>query len=76
MLDAKLLKEWQAGYEAVAEIERAELQRMTIEERWQKLNLLLRSAVLMGWFPKMQERNQLEAEEVRVRWNKLKAAYQ
>ena len=74
-LTKESLLAYRARYEAVAAIRQIELQQMTIEQRWQKLNLLLCSAVAFGWFPKMQEHRQ-DVETVRARWLKLKAAYQ
>jgi hypothetical protein len=47
-MDANLVREYRARYEAVAQIEAAERQAATIEERWEKLNALVRMAVALG----------------------------
>lgn len=47
-MDAKLVREYRKRYEAVAQIEAAERRAATIEERWEKLNALVRMAVALG----------------------------
>ena len=39
-MDPQLVREYRARYEAVAQVEAAERQAMTLEERWEKLNAL------------------------------------
>ena len=47
-MDPVLAREYRARWQAVAEVEEAELQQATIEERWQRLNAILRLAVALG----------------------------
>lgn len=61
------LKRW----EAAGELERAELQRMSAEQKFQLLGLLMASAQLFGWRDRLREGEQ----EVRDRWKRLKDAY-
>ena len=43
-----LVREYRARWQAVSEVGEAEQQRATLEERWAKLNSLLRMAVALG----------------------------
>lgn len=74
MMDAKAIKEYKASWEAVAEIERAELRALTLEQRWRQLTLLFRFAQQVSKVRIAAEEGQ-DVIEVRERWNKLKAAY-
>lgn len=69
-MDPELVREYRARYEVVTQVEAAERQAMTLEERWEKLNALVRMAAALGV--------NLTAEspddaEVWARWAKLKA---
>lgn len=74
MMDVKAIKEYKASWEAVAEIERAELRALTLEQRWRQLTLLFRFAQQVSKVRIAAEEGQ-DVIEVRERWNKLKAAY-
>jgi hypothetical protein len=68
-MDPELVREYRARYEAVTQVEAAERQALTLEERWEKLNALVRMAVALGI--------DLSAEspddaEVWARWARLK----
>lgn len=69
-MDAKLVREYRARYEAVAQIEAAERQAATIEERWQELNALVRMAVALGVDLRAES---LDDADVWARWARLKA---
>lgn len=74
MTDVKAIKEYKARWEAVAEIERAELRALTLEQRWRQLTLLFRFAQQVSKVQLTAQEGQ-DVIEVRERWNKLKAAY-
>jgi uncharacterized protein YmfQ (DUF2313 family) len=69
-MDPTLVREYRARWEAVSAIEDAERQRATLEERWAKLNALLRMAAALG--VDLHAGREDEAV-VRQRWVKLKA---
>lgn len=69
-MDPQLVREYRARYEAVAQVEAAERQAMTLEERWEKLNALVRMAVALG--VDLTEESADDAE-VWARWARLKA---
>lgn len=50
MMDVKAIKEYKASWEAVVEVERAELRTLTLEQRWRQLTLLFRFAQQIGKF--------------------------
>jgi hypothetical protein len=47
-MDPTLAREYRARWEAVSEVEQAEQQHATLEERWAKLNAILSMAVALG----------------------------
>ena len=47
-LDPILVREYRARWQAVAEVEEAERQQATLEERWAMLNAIVRMAVALG----------------------------
>lgn len=55
-------------WQAVAEIERQELQEASLDERWRQLNVAIGLAIGLG----MMMSDQSE-EEVHLRWAKLKS---
>ena len=59
-------------WKEVEEIQRQELRAMTLEERWQKLNAIVRFAIESG----MKIKNDESEMEVILRWAKLKAIYE
>ncbi|MBC7877525.1 MAG: hypothetical protein H7Y59_10175 [Anaerolineales bacterium] len=59
-------------WKEVEEIQRQELRAMTLEERWQKLNAIVRFAIESG----MKIKNDGSEMEVILRWAKLKAMYE
>ena len=71
-LTKESLLAYRARYEAVAAIRQLELQQMTIEQRWQKLNSLLQQAVALGLHQNTRSPDVIAVQE---RWVKLKAGY-
>jgi len=70
-MDPILVQEYRTRWQAVSEVEEAEQQQATVEERWLKLNAILRLAIALGF----DLRAQCEDETtVWQRWAKLKAA--
>ena len=61
------LKAYLAGWGAVAEIERKELQSATLELRWQQLNAAVGMAIGLGIYRPAEDEI-----EVYERWAKLK----
>ncbi len=59
-------------WQAVAEIERQELRAMTPSEHWQKLNAIVRFALVTG----MEVEKETGEMEVFRRWAKLKSGYE
>lgn len=74
MTDLQAIKEYKTGWEAVAEIERAELRALTLEQRWHQLTLLFQFAQQVSKVQIAAQEGQ-DVDEVRERWNRLKAAY-
>lgn len=68
-MDKNLLKEYRAGWAAVAEVKKMEHQTATIAQRWQKFNSIIRLAAELGL---KKNENKEEIEAVRQRWIKLK----
>lgn len=69
-MDPALVREYRARYQAVAEIEEAEQQQATVEDRWRRLNAILQMAITLG----LDLRAQSEDEAiVWQRWARLKA---
>jgi hypothetical protein len=71
-IDKEALQAYRKRWEAVAEVEAAEKRHATIEQRWQKLNAMLRLTISLGLYEKMRNPN---VNDVRNRWIKLKANY-
>ncbi len=61
------LKAYRAHWQAVAEIERQELQTATLELRWQQLNAVIGMAMGLGIYEPVEDES-----EVYQRWAKLK----
>ena len=61
------LKAYCDRWQAVAEVERQELQTATLESRWQQLNAVIGMAVGLGIFQPAEDKI-----EVYQRWAKLK----
>ena len=59
-------------WKAVEEIERLELRALSLEEHWQKLNVIVRFAIETG----MKRDNDDGEMEVFLRWAKLKEKYE
>jgi hypothetical protein len=69
-MDPILIREYRARWQAVAEVEQAEEQRATVEDRWRRLNAILRLAGAL----RLDRREQDQDEAVVwQRWAKLKA---
>ena len=47
-LTREMIEAWQAGWQAVAEVEAAERQAETMADRWRKLDMLYQFALEMG----------------------------
>ena len=72
MLDQETLAAYRRRWQAVAEFEAAERRAASPAERWQQMNALLRMALALE-LPLADDDQ--EADEVRRRWNKLRALY-
>lgn len=68
-MDAKLVREYRANYEAVAAIELEEQRSASMELRWRQLNSLVRMAIALG-LPLISDDDEVVVWE---RWNQLKA---
>jgi hypothetical protein len=69
-MDPVLVREYRARWQAVSEVEEAEQQRATVEDRWRRLNAILQMAITLG----LDLRAQSEDEAiVWQRWARLKA---
>jgi hypothetical protein len=69
-MDPILVREYRARWQAIAEVEAAEQQRASVEDRWARLNAILQMAVALG----LDLRAQSEDEaSVWQRWARLKA---
>lgn len=71
-LDKEALEAYRMRWEAVAQIEAEEKRQATLEQRWQKLNAMLRLSIALGFYEKMRN---ADVDDVRDRWIKLKANY-
>ena len=63
----KAMKVYRDRWQAVAEIERQELQEASLDERWQLLNAVIGLAIGLGIM--MSDQSE---EEVHLQWAKLK----
>ena len=72
MIDQETFDAYQKRWEAVADLKRMEQQRETIEERWRKLNALLRMAAALDLQAVV---DQQQEELARQRWNRLIVRY-
>jgi len=71
-MDVGDIRFYKERWKAVEEIERQELRAMTLEERWRKLNAIVRFAIETG-----MQRDEDDGEmEVFLRWAKIKALYE
>jgi hypothetical protein len=61
------MKAYRARWQAVAEIERQELQAATLDQRWQQLNAVIGLAIGLGIL-----KTDNSEEEIYRRWAKLK----
>ena len=69
-VDPILIREYRARWQAVSEVEEAEQQQATVEDRWRRLNAILQMALTLG----LDLRAQSEDEAiVWQRWARLKA---
>lgn len=65
-------KAWRARWQRVNKFHIQEVRQMSVQERWQKLNIVFGFAQEMGWVKPAPEN---EMAPVRARWAKLKAGY-
>ncbi len=68
-MDDNNLKIWRERWPALQEVQRAEAQAMTIEDRWRKFEVLVGMAEVLG--PNLARRDK-QAEEVALRWRRLR----
>jgi hypothetical protein len=68
-MDSRTARQFRERWLAVAAIEDAEQQAMSLEERWQQLNRLLAMAIAL-----QLDLSDREEDMVRERWIRLKAA--
>ncbi len=68
-MDSRTARQFRERWLAVAAVEDAEQQAMSLEERWQQLNRLLAIAIAL-----QLDLSNREEDTVRERWTKLKAA--
>ena len=47
-MDPVLIREYRARWQAVSEVEEAEQQQATVEDRWRRLNAILKMAINLG----------------------------
>lgn len=64
-------KAFAARWHLVADEERRELRAMTLEQKFAQLAALMESTRALGW----ETTDPAEVEEVRARWNRLRAIY-
>jgi hypothetical protein len=68
-MDPILVREYCARYQAVSEVEEAEQQQATVEERWRRLNAILQMAITLGLDPRVQSEDEAIVWQ---RWARLK----
>lgn len=66
-MDPSMLKAYRDRWQAVAEIERQEMQTASLDLRWQQLNAIVGLAIGLGIFKTIEDKT-----EVYQRWAKLK----
>jgi len=66
------VERWREGWQRVNEFHLQEIREMTIEQRWERLNMLFEFALAMNWVKPAPEK---ELAPVRRRWARLKAGY-
>ncbi len=71
-MNKSMLTAYQNRWEAVAEIEAAELRQTSMAQRWQQLNALVRMAAGLGILRKADDE---QTFEIHQRWNFLKDRY-
>ena len=69
-MDPILVREYRARWQAVSEVEEAEQRQATVEDRWRRLNAILKMAINLGL--DLRAQNEDEAI-VWQRWARLKA---
>jgi hypothetical protein len=69
-MDAEIMQNYLRRWEAVEKIEKREACSTTVEMRWQQINTLAGLAAALGIMP-LEDRCE---DDVRARWNRLKAA--
>lgn len=72
MIDQESLRAYRSRWQAVAEIEALEQQKMSIAERWRQLNALLRMAAALK-LP--SDRDDHPSDIVQQRWSRLTEIY-
>lgn len=71
-LTREMIEAWQAGWQAVAEVEAAERQAETLTERWRKLDVLYQFALEMGLVERDRAYRTESEMAVYERWGRLK----
>ncbi len=71
-LDRETAQAYRDRWQAVAEMENAQQRQMSLTQRWQKLNALLRMAAALGIQPPKDPEADLA---VYARWNRLREIY-
>ena len=68
-LTKKMLQDYRARWEAVAEVEAREQREATFTQRWQKLNALFGMARELNL---STDKDDEQSEIIRARWNRLR----
>lgn len=71
-LDRETLEAYQRRWQAVEQVEKTERRTATVEERWRRLNSLLRMADTLGLHP---EDGAIQPDPAHQRWNQLRTLY-
>lgn len=74
-LTREMIVAWQAGWQAVAEVEAAERQAETMADRWQKLNSVYNLADALGILDKAREQGWNEEMAVYELWGTLRETW-
>jgi len=69
-MDPLLVREYRARWQAVSEVEEAEQQQATVEDRWRRLNAILQVAITLGLDLRAQSKDEAIVWQ---RWARLKA---
>lgn len=70
-----MIEAWQAGWQAVAEVEAVERQAETMADRWQQLNMLYEFALELGLVDRDRALRAESEVAVYERWGKLKDSW-